>query len=132
LWAGPNRTLEWCIVLQLHPEFQDLPLNDLTRRERSLKGVDRLFYRRDIRAVGVDTIVKEFGISKKTLYQHFRSKGEMIEAYLSARSTPMPVSNKPLAVQIMGCSEWIERTLSKDGEYRGARSPTRSRELGRG
>ena len=54
-------------------------------RAKILETIDRLFYRQGIRAVGVDTIVAELGISKKTLYRHFRSKSEMIEAYLRGR-----------------------------------------------
>jgi AcrR family transcriptional regulator len=69
--------------------------DDLTTRARILETIDRLFYRQGIRAVGVDTIVAELGISKKTLYQHFRSKGEMIEAYLKGRFRTLPVSDRP-------------------------------------
>jgi AcrR family transcriptional regulator len=54
-------------------------------RAKILEAIDRLFYRQGIRAVGVDTLVAELGISKKTLYRHFRSKSEMIEAYLRGR-----------------------------------------------
>ena len=39
-----------------------------------LETVDRLFYEQGIRAVGVDTIAAEVGISKRTLYNYFRSK----------------------------------------------------------
>ena len=69
---------------------------DVTRA-KILETIDRLFYRQGIRAVGVDTIVAELGISKKTLYRYFRSKSEMIEAYLRGRFRPLPVdSDKPL------------------------------------
>ena len=52
-------------------------------KERILETADRLFYSRGIRAVGVDTIAAEIGISKRTLYNHFSSKDELIAAYLA-------------------------------------------------
>ena len=45
----------------------------------------RLFYGQGIRAVGVDTVAAEIGISKRTLYNHFASKDELIVAYLTRR-----------------------------------------------
>jgi AcrR family transcriptional regulator len=88
-------------------------------RERILEKVDQLFYSQGIRAVGVDLIVAELGISKKTLYQHFRSKTELIEAYLRGRFTPLPISDKPPAEQILANFRWVERSLSAKKEFRG-------------
>ncbi|HYU57201.1 MAG TPA: TetR/AcrR family transcriptional regulator [Actinomycetota bacterium] len=51
-------------------------------RERILETAGRLFYRDGYRAVGVDTIIAESGVAKMTLYRHFRSKDELIAAYL--------------------------------------------------
>ena len=53
-----------------------------TMQERILETADRLFYGQGIRAVGVDTIAAEAGISKRTLYNHFPSKDDLIVAYL--------------------------------------------------
>lgn len=55
-------------------------------RERILDVTDRLFYERGIHAVGVDTVVAEGRVAKTTLYSHFRSKDELIAAYLRRRS----------------------------------------------
>jgi len=55
-------------------------------RERILDVADRLFYAHGIHAVGVDTIVAESGAAKTTLYNHFRSKDDLIAAYLRRRS----------------------------------------------
>jgi AcrR family transcriptional regulator len=52
------------IGLYLMQEMTD----DQSTRERMLETIDRLFYRQGIRAVGVDAIVAELGISKKILY----------------------------------------------------------------
>jgi AcrR family transcriptional regulator len=44
-----------------------------------------MFYREGIRAVGVDAIAAEADVTKKTLYEKYGSKGELIAAYLRAR-----------------------------------------------
>ena len=100
-------------------------------RANILETIDRLFYRQGIRAVGVDTIVAELGISKKTLYRYFRSKSEMIEAYLRGRFRPFPVdSDKPPAEQILSNFAWLERSLSSKKEYRGCAYLNALAELG--
>ena len=69
----------------------DMPPHEKpTMKERILETADRLFYLRGIRAVGVDTIAAEIGISKRTLYNHFPSKDELIAAYLQRRFTQAP------------------------------------------
>jgi AcrR family transcriptional regulator len=103
---------------------------DVTRA-KILETIDRLFYRQGIRAVGVDTIVAELGISKKTLYRYFRSKSEMVEAYLRGRFRPLPVdSDKPPAEQILSNFAWLERSLSSKKEYRGCAYLNALAELG--
>jgi len=56
-----------------------------TLHEHILDVASDLFYRQGIRAVGVDAIVARAGIAKMTLYQHFRSKEELILAFLRRR-----------------------------------------------
>jgi AcrR family transcriptional regulator len=45
-----------------------------------------LFYRESIRSVGVETIVKQAGVSKISLYRNFESKDDLIVAYLENRN----------------------------------------------
>ena len=47
-----------------------------------------MFYAEGIRAVSVDAIAAKAGITKKTLYYHFKSKDDLVEAYLTARDQP--------------------------------------------
>ncbi|MFE7841414.1 TetR/AcrR family transcriptional regulator [Streptomyces sp. NPDC057474] len=50
-----------------------------------LQTASRLFYDRGIRAVGVEAIAEEAGVTKKTLYDRFGSKEDLIVAYLRDR-----------------------------------------------
>jgi len=51
-------------------------------RERILATASELFYREGFRAVGIDRIVERAGVAKTSLYRHFRSKDDLIVAYL--------------------------------------------------
>ena len=51
-------------------------------RARILTAANTLFQREGIRATGVERIAEEAHVSKRTLYQHFSSKEELVEAYL--------------------------------------------------
>src|SRR5229473_5004919 len=100
-----------------------------TMKERILETADRLFYLRGIRAVGVDTIAAEIGISKRTLYNHFPSKDQLIAAYLARRFRQPPASDKPPAEQILGTFDSLERRFaSKD--FRGCPFVNAVAELG--
>jgi len=57
-------------------------------RNRILEAADELLYREGIRSVSVDTIAEKAGVTKRTLYYHFRSKDDLIAAYLEARNEP--------------------------------------------
>lgn len=53
--------------------------------EHVLRVASGMFYREGIRAVGVEAIAAEAGVTKKTLYDRFGSKEGLIVAYLRAR-----------------------------------------------
>lgn len=98
--------------------------------ERILETADRLFYRQGIRAVGVDTVAAEVGISKRTLYNYFPSKDALILAYLSRRLQPWETSDsKPPADQILGDFDRLERQFSQK-EFRGCPFVNAVAELG--
>lgn len=52
---------------------------------RVLEAAGRLFYERGIHAVGVDLIAAEAGVTKKTLYDRFGSKEQIVVEYLADR-----------------------------------------------
>ena len=51
-------------------------------RERILRTASELFYAEGAHAVGVDLVVERAGVAKTSLYRHFRSKDELIAAFL--------------------------------------------------
>lgn len=53
--------------------------------QRILDVASQLFYQHGIHAVGVDTIAAESGITKRTLYDRFGSKDQLVAVYLQAR-----------------------------------------------
>ncbi|SIN40959.1 TetR/AcrR family transcriptional regulator [Micromonospora cremea] len=52
--------------------------------QRILDAAAELFYTHGLRGVGVDEVVAASGVSKSTLYVHFRSKDDLVAAYLTA------------------------------------------------
>ena len=76
--------------------------------ERILESASALFYDRGIRAVGVDLIAEEAGTTKKTLYDRFGSKDELVAAYLSRRA----------ARWVDFLTDHLERHAPDDGQQR--------------
>ena len=59
-----------------------------TTRERIISAASKLFYDQGIRAVSVDAVAEKAGLTKRTLYYHFRSKDDLVAAYLAGRDQP--------------------------------------------
>ena len=100
-----------------------------TMKERILETADKLFYLQGIRAIGVDTIAAEIGISKRTLYNHFPAKDALIEAYLERRFVQPRPSDKPPAEQILATFDSLERRFSAR-DFRGCPFVNAVTELG--
>ncbi|HEY0817582.1 MAG TPA: TetR family transcriptional regulator [Rhizobacter sp.] len=87
-------------------------------KDRILEAADRLFYGLGIQAVGVDAVAHEAGISKRTLYKHYPSKGELVAAYLARRTLQaIPFEGAP-AQQLLGLFDGLERLFASK-RYRG-------------
>ncbi|QLY33633.1 TetR/AcrR family transcriptional regulator [Nocardia huaxiensis] len=52
-------------------------------RERLLDTATRLFYAEGIHTVGIDRIIAEAAIAKATFYRHFKTKDDLVVAYLT-------------------------------------------------
>ena len=62
--------------------MEETAANGADVRERVLETASKLFYERSVRAVGVDLVVAEAGVAKTSLYRHFRTKDDLIAAFL--------------------------------------------------
>ncbi|WP_196260863.1 TetR/AcrR family transcriptional regulator [Pelagibacterium limicola] len=58
------------------------PSEQTALKDHLLDIASSLFYAHGIRAVGVDLIVAEAGVAKTSLYRHFRTKDDLIAAFL--------------------------------------------------
>lgn len=56
-----------------------------TTREQILEAADQLFYAGSVASVSMDRIAERAGVTKKTLYYHFRSKDDLLASYLQSR-----------------------------------------------
>jgi AcrR family transcriptional regulator len=63
-------------------------MSDISTHERIIAAANRLFYRDGIGRVSVDAIADEAGLTKRSLYYHFKSKDDLIAAYLDYRDLP--------------------------------------------
>lgn len=100
-------------------------------RERILDAADRLFYAHGIQSIGVDAVVLEAGISKRTLYKHFGSRERLVAAYLARRGARLPEETRPgqELKEILGVFRRFERWFASEG-FRGCPFSNAIAELG--
>ena len=114
------------------------------RREHLIDTAIGLFAQSGFHATGIDTILEKSGVSKKTLYRHFRSKDELILAALKkydglfrngfmrqVEESAEPPRERLLAVFDVA-ETWFRRNnffgclfINAIGEYSGADTPIR-------
>jgi AcrR family transcriptional regulator len=98
----------------------------LDTRERILRTASELFYREGTRAVGVDLIVARAGVAKTSLYRHFGTKDDLIEAFLHLEDEDFWRHWDAVAAQHKGAPreeldaqlQWIGERIARPG-YRG-------------
>lgn len=96
-----------------------------SKREQLLKTALELFAKNGIHATGIDTIVEHSGVTKKTLYTHFRSKEELVLAVLRyydgiARNELMrrvESRGKTAKARLLGVFEFAERWFQQSNFY---------------
>ena len=95
-------------------------------RDRILATASALFYRHGVRAVGVDLVVEEAGVAKTSLYRHFRTKDDLIAAFLRREdedfwatwdqaAEPYPAD---AGAELRAQLDWIGERVGRPG-YRG-------------
>lgn len=55
------------------------------QKERIIKSAEELFFRYGIKSVTMDDIAKHLGMSKKTIYQFFRDKDEVVHTLMQEK-----------------------------------------------
>lgn len=55
------------------------------KRDELIREALKIFYRNGFNATGMDLVAKETGVSKTSIYKHFRTKDELILAVLRLR-----------------------------------------------
>jgi len=88
--------------LTLSAAVKAVPEANLGARERILETAYQLFARRGIRDVGVDEVIERAGVAKATLYRHFRSKDDLVIAFLDLREQRWTL-------------EWVEEEARRRG-----------------
>ena len=59
-------------------------MEELATKEKILKGAADLFVKYGIRSISMDDIARHLSVSKKTLYQHFVDKDELVTTVLQS------------------------------------------------
>jgi AcrR family transcriptional regulator len=91
-----------------------------TTQAQIIQAADDLFYGEGIRSASMDAIAERAGVTKRTLYYHFRSKDDLIAAYLQARDEPtlrryevwLDATRGTLAEQIAGVFRRLARVAT--------------------
>jgi AcrR family transcriptional regulator len=65
-----------------------MPRSAEPTRTRIISAAAKLFYGEGIRSVSVDAVAAKAGVTKRTLYYHFKSKDDLVAAYLADRDQP--------------------------------------------
>lgn len=55
-------------------------MEEIVVKDKILEGAEKLFMKYGIRSVSMDDIARHLSVSKKTLYQHFADKDELVTA----------------------------------------------------
>src|ERR1700755_125967 len=89
-FSRPDRSVWWCTIqtclVGCKPMATKAPATERrSARERLLAAAEELFYGEGINTVGIDRIIERAGVAKASLYSNFKSKDELVRAYLVVR-----------------------------------------------
>ena len=82
-------------------------------REKILEGAGKLFVDKGLRDVTMDAIAQSLGVSKRTIYENFRDKEDLISCFL----TESMVMHKNGLLEIVKSSENVIEALIRFGSY---------------
>ncbi len=95
-----------------------------------IEAAFQLFYQQGIHAVGINEIIKTAGVAKKTLYNHFVSKNELIVAtiiyreqiqyhWLEHRLEQGVIGKDALLISFEAMQDWVNNQVPTLGNFRG-------------
>jgi len=113
----------------------------MDKKTQLIQTAFQLFYTQGIHAVGINRVLRESGVAKKTLYQHFESKEQLIEAtiryrdriYLDWLSQRLSGATKceDLVVRLFDAlDDWINNRVPELADFRGCFFVNASAEYG--
>ncbi|MDA3928607.1 MAG: TetR/AcrR family transcriptional regulator [Prolixibacteraceae bacterium] len=82
-------------------------------RERIIEGAGRLFIEKGTRQVTMDTIAHSLGVSKRTIYENFKDKNDLLTNFL----TEGMIIHKKRSLEILKGADNVIDALFKFGEY---------------
>lgn len=100
------------------------------KRQQLVTTAFKLFYFQSVHGVGINQILQESAIAKKTLYHHFASKYELVEAvvryrdevfyqWLSERVNALPVGREGICGLFRALDDWFNQRVPQLCEFRG-------------
>ncbi|MFJ5537588.1 TetR/AcrR family transcriptional regulator [Vreelandella titanicae] len=113
----------------------------MDKRELLVRAAFKLFYTRGIHAVGVNLVLAESGIAKRTLYHHFPSKDHLVEAavrhrdhsyraWLMSRLDHVPAGKPALLELFNALNDWFHSRVPEIGHFNGCFFINASAEFG--
>lgn len=82
-------------------------------REKILEGAGKLFMERGTRNVTMDAIAQSLGISKRTIYENFKDKNDLLSNFL----TEAIMHHKKRSLEILRSAQNVIDALFKFGEF---------------
>lgn len=76
--------METCKTLKVSIVLCSNFKNQMSAEEKILKGAEELFFKYGVRSVTMDDIARHLGMSKKTIYQSYKEKDEIVHKLMQA------------------------------------------------
>ncbi|HKR04838.1 MAG TPA: TetR/AcrR family transcriptional regulator [Bacteroidia bacterium] len=94
-------------------------MNEVSTKERIMQAAHELFYQYGIRSITMDDIAKHLSISKKTIYQFFEEKDEIVGVCCNsdlsdhaARMEDITENSKDAVHEIIECMKYLGEMFS--------------------
>ena len=79
--------------------------------ERIIKEAGDLFIKHGIRSITMDDIARDLGVSKRTIYEHFRDKDELLKQCILRHKEEQSLMKKAISVESSNVLEAIYRVM---------------------